>query len=195
MKFHNLKTKDNVILNGPLLLTPEVYEDERGFFYESWNKRAFNKILNFSIDFVQDNHSKSSKGVLRGLHYQIPDKSQGKLIKCSKGKIFDVMVDLRTKSKTFGEWSYGILSSKNKRQIWIPEGFAHGFLVMSDDAEVEYKTNEYWSKDHERCIIWNDNKVSIDWPLGEINMDKPILGKKDLFAPTLDEILSNGDVF
>ena len=195
MQFQNLKTKNNIVINGPLLLIPEVFEDERGFFYESWNKKVLNKILNYSIEFVQDNHSKSSKGVLRGLHYQIPGKSQSKLIKCSKGEIFDVMVDLRTNSKTFGDWSYVILSSKNKSQIWIPEGFAHGFLVLSDEAEVEYKTNEYWSKDHERSIIWNDNQIAIDWPLGKINMEKPILGSKDLFASTLDDALSNGDVY
>ncbi|MDK9356978.1 dTDP-4-dehydrorhamnose 3,5-epimerase [Lelliottia wanjuensis] len=147
-----------------ILLEPRVFNDERGFFMESFNQEAFNNIVGKSINFVQDNHSKSVHGVLRGMHYQINPYSQGKLVRCVAGEVFDVAVDLRKNSPTF-KHSYGtLLTSENKRQLWIPEGFAHGFLVLSETAEFLYKTTNYYSPDSERCIKWNDPEINIEWP-------------------------------
>ena len=145
------------------LIEPEVFGDERGFFYESFNQAKFESAIGRKVNFVQDNHSKSSKGVLRGLHYQDP-KSQGKLVRVTQGEVFDVAVDIRPKSSTFGKWVAEILSGENKRQLWIPEGFAHGFLVLSDTAEFLYKTSDYYAPEFERCIIWNDCDLQIKWP-------------------------------
>ena len=156
-----------------LVLMPEVFEDKRGFFFESFNQKDFLNLTKVDRNFVQDNHSKSKKNTLRGLHYQI-NKPQGKLVRVISGLIFDVAVDLRSSSLNFGKW-FGIeLSSQNKKQLWIPEGFAHGFLVMSDTAEVIYKTTDYWSPENEICIKWSDKDLGIDWPLR-----KPILSIKD----------------
>ena len=156
MNIKNLKSQKNEIIDGPLLIKPSVFQDKRGFFLESWNKKIFDKAINSEIKFVQDNHSRSSKGVLRGLHYQLNPYPQGKLVRCIKGSIFDVVVDLRIQSKTFGKWSSAILSQLNHNELWVPEGFAHGFLTISDSAEVIYKTTNYWAKDFERSILWND---------------------------------------
>ena len=147
MKISPLKTTDDIEIDGPLVISPNIFEDSRGFFYESWNKETFFKLTNVKLDFVQDNHSKSSNGVLRGLHYQLNPYPQGKLVRCIKGSIFDVVVDLRIESKTFGKWSSAVLSQENHKELWIPVGFGHGFLTTSDSAEVIYKTTNYWAKD------------------------------------------------
>ena len=171
-------------LNIPdvLLVEPKVYEDDRGFFFESFNLNEFKKATSLNINFVQDNHSKSVKGVLRGLHYQIPPYSQGKLVRVIQGEVFDVAVDIRKSSSTFGKYVSQILSSENKRQLWVPEGFAHGFLTLSDTAEFEYKVSNYYSHEHERCIIWNDRTLKIDWK-GNINEFK--ISSKDLLGKNL----------
>lgn len=165
-----------------LILEPRVFGDDRGFFYESFNQKNFESATGLDVTFVQDNHSRSSKGVLRGLHYQI-QHSQGKLVRVTQGSVFDVVVDLRRSSPDFGKWMGIELSESNKRQLWIPPGFAHGFLVTSDTAEFLYKTTDYWFPEHERSLIWNDPEVGIDWPLD----GSPVLAGKDAIAPTLRE--------
>ena len=155
------------------ILEPRVFGDARGFFLESWNARAF-AIAGIRAEFVQDNHSRSAKNVLRGLHYQIR-QPQGKLIRVIAGEVFDVSVDLRRSSPTFGQWFGARLSAENKRMLWIPAGFAHGFLVLSEHAEFLYKTTDYWAAQHERCIAWNDPDLAIDWPLA----GAPLLSAKD----------------
>ena len=157
-----------------VLIEPKVFGDARGFFFESFNQKAFNEATGTNHQFVQDNHSRSSKHVLRGLHYQI-QQPQGKLVRVVQGEVFDVAVDLRKRSKTFGQWVGEILSAENKRQLWIPEGFAHGFVVLSDTAEFLYKTTDYYAPAHERCILWNDETLAIHWPAGI----QPILSAKD----------------
>ncbi|HCU3819822.1 TPA: dTDP-4-dehydrorhamnose 3,5-epimerase [Escherichia coli] len=147
-----------------LIFEPKVFGDERGFFFESFNQRIFEEAVGRKVEFVQDNHSKSNKGVLRGLHYQLEPYAQGKLVRCVVGEVFDVAVDIRKSSPTFGKWVGVNLSAENKRQLWIPEGFAHGFLVLSDLAEVLYKTNQYYAPSHEKNIIWNDLLLNIKWP-------------------------------
>ena len=146
------------------LIEPEVFEDERGFFYESFNQQKFNEAIGENITFVQDNHSKSSKGVLRGLHYQEKPFAQGKLVRVVNGEVFDVVVDIRKESPTYGQWVSEILSAENKKQLWIPEGFAHGFLTLSDQAEILYKTTNFYNKSSDRSIRFDDIKLSIPWP-------------------------------
>ena len=153
-----------------LLIEPQVFGDDRGFFYESFNQNKFEEAMGKKINFVQDNHSKSIKGVLRGLHYQLAPKAQGKLVRVIQGEVFDVAVDLRQSSATFGKWVGEILSSDNKKQMWIPEGFAHGFLTLSDTAEFLYKTTDFYSKEHEQAIRWNDEKIGIQWPMKEVSL-------------------------
>jgi dTDP-4-dehydrorhamnose 3,5-epimerase len=157
-----------------LIIEPTVFGDERGFFFESFNQRLWEESTGLGTVFVQDNHSRSVKNVLRGLHYQIRHP-QGKLVRVISGTVFDVAVDIRKSSPTFGAWVGEILSSENKRQLWIPEGFAHGFLVLSDTAEFLYKTTDYWAPEHERSIIWNDPDLAIKWPLEGM----PVLARKD----------------
>lgn len=147
-----------------ILFEPKVFGDERGFFYESFNQQTFNQLTGLNVQFVQDNHSKSQKGVLRGLHYQLPPKAQGKLVRVVQGEVFDVAVDIRQNSPTFGQWVSAILSAENKQQLWIPEGFAHGFLTLSETAEFLYKTTDYYAPEMERCIVWDDEELGIDWP-------------------------------
>jgi dTDP-4-dehydrorhamnose 3,5-epimerase len=163
-------------LAGVLVIEPRVFGDERGFFFESFNQRAFDEAVGTHVDFVQDNHSKSSRNVLRGLHYQLPPKAQGKLVRVVQGEVFDVAVDLRKNSKTFGQSVGEVLSAENKRQLWIPAGFAHGFLTLSEMAEFLYKTTDYYSPEHERCICWDDEELAIQWPL----LGDPVLSGKDL---------------
>lgn len=148
-----------------VLLEPKVFGDERGFFFESFNRQAFKDAAGLDPDFVQDNHSRSVKGVLRGLHYQLPPKAQGKLVRVVAGKVFDVAVDIRKGSPTFGKWVGEVLSAENKRQLWIPPGFAHGFLTLSEAAEFLYKTTDYYSPAHERCIRWDDPEIAVKWPV------------------------------
>lgn len=166
-----------------LILEPNIYGDERGYFYESFNQKAFNNAVGSSVDFVQDNHSKSGKGVLRGLHYQLAPYSQGKLVRCVYGEVFDVAVDLRENSSTFGQWVGEIISAENKRQMWIPEGFAHGFYVTSESAEFLYKTTNYYNIESERTISWNDEMLAISWPL----TSSPIISSKDKDATSFNE--------
>jgi dTDP-4-dehydrorhamnose 3,5-epimerase len=166
-----------------LLLEPKIFEDDRGFFFESYNQKTFQDITGLSINFVQDNHSKSTKGVLRGLHYQLPPMAQGKLVRVTQGEIFDVAVDLRKNSPTFGQSVSAILSAENKHQLWIPEGFAHGFLTLSQTAEVLYKTTAYYSKEHERSILWNDETLAISWP----HITSILLSDKDSSAPEFNK--------
>ena len=164
-----------------LLLEPKVFGDDRGFFFESYNRRAFREATGVDLDFVQDNHSKSARGVLRGLHYQLPPQAQGKLVRALAGEVFDVAVDIRRDSPTFGRWVGCVLSAANFRQMWIPPGFAHGFVVLSESAEFLYKTTDYWAPALERAIAWNDPAIGIDWPL----VGDPLLSGKDAAAPHL----------
>ena len=165
-----------------LILEPRVFGDARGFFFESYNARTFAEKTGISAQFVQDNHSHSAQNVLRGLHYQI-QQAQAKLIRVLAGEIYDVAVDIRKNSATFGAWTAQVLSSENRKMLWIPEGFAHGFLVTSAHAEVEYKTTNYWAPQHERCILWNDPRLNIPWPLQEL----PLLSAKDQLGVSLDQ--------
>ncbi|MFK0331747.1 dTDP-4-dehydrorhamnose 3,5-epimerase [Rhizobium sp. NPDC090275] len=165
-----------------LLIEPTVYGDERGFFFESFNQARFNEAAGAEVSFVQDNHSKSAKGVLRGLHYQI-SQAQGKLVRVVEGEVFDVSVDLRRSSPTFGQWVGEILSSDNKRQLYIPPGFAHGFVVLSETAQFLYKTTDFYSPQHERAIIWNDPTVNVSWPIDTA----PTLSSKDAQAPSMKD--------
>uniref|UniRef100_Q47GN6 dTDP-4-dehydrorhamnose 3,5-epimerase n=1 Tax=Dechloromonas aromatica (strain RCB) TaxID=159087 RepID=Q47GN6_DECAR len=148
-----------------LIIEPRVFGDDRGFFYESFNQKLFNDAVGCDVTFVQDNHSKSAKNVLRGLHYQLPPKEQGKLVRVVQGEVFDVAVDIRKDSPTYGRWVGVTLSAENKKQIWIPQGLAHGFLTLSETAEFLYKTTEYYAPEAERCIRWNDSKLNIKWPI------------------------------
>ncbi|OPA86547.1 dTDP-4-dehydrorhamnose 3,5-epimerase [Pseudomonas fluorescens] len=165
-----------------LLFEPNVFGDERGFLYESFNQKVFEEAIGRSVQFVQDNHSKSVKGVLRGLHYQIR-QTQGKLVRVIQGEVFDVAVDLRKSSPTFGRWVGVQLSASNKAQLWVPEGFAHGFVVVSESAEFLYKTTDYWAPEHERSLKWDDPELAIDWPISE----PPTLSAKDATATRLSD--------
>lgn len=166
-----------------LLIEPKVFGDERGFFMESFNQRNFSEKTGVNLEFVQDNHSRSTKGVLRGLHYQI-QQAQGKLLRAVAGEIFDVAVDIRKNSPNFGKWVGYLLSAENKRQFWVPPGFAHGFLVVSETADVLYKTTDYYAPEYERSIIWNDPEIGIIWPLEGIEVK---LSKKDEAGTTLKD--------
>ena len=163
-----------------------MFGDDRGFFYESFNQKRFAELTGLNPNFVQDNHSKSAKGVLRGLHYQI-QQTQGKLVRVTAGEVFDVTVDLRKSSPTFGKWVGVTLSAENKRQLWVPEGFAHGFVVISDTAEFLYKTTDYWASEFERSILWNDPAIGIEWPLD----GEPLLSGKD----KVGALLADAEVF
>jgi dTDP-4-dehydrorhamnose 3,5-epimerase len=172
----------STVIPDLLLLEPPVFKDERGFFLETWNAGAFRTEVELDVQFVQDNQSRSTHGVLRGLHYQIK-QPQGKLVRVARGSIFDVAVDLRKSSPTFGRWVSYELSEDNRRQLWIPPGFAHGFLVLSEIADVLYKATDYYAPEHERCLIWNDPKLAIDWPLS----GEPVLSAKDKLGLSLDK--------
>lgn len=165
-----------------LLIEPNVYDDERGYFFESFNERNFARETGIKAHFVQDNHSRSAKNVLRGLHYQIK-QPQGKLVRVAVGEVFDVAVDLRKNSSTFGKWAGTILSAENKRMVWVPEGFAHGFLVLSESADFLYKTTDYYAPEHERCVFWNDPDIDVHWPLSE----EPSLAAKDIAGKRLQD--------
>jgi dTDP-4-dehydrorhamnose 3,5-epimerase len=169
-------------LPGVLILEPKVFADERGFFFESFNQRAVDAALGYGVTFVQDNHSCSQRSVLRGLHYQLPPHAQGKLVRVARGSAFDVAVDVRKGSATFGRWVGATLDTTSHRQMWIPPGFAHGFLALEDDTHFLYKTTDYYARDCERTIAWNDPAIGIDWPaLGSA----PLLAAKDAAAPLL----------
>lgn len=164
-------------LPGVLLLEPKVFGDARGFFMESYNKRAFAQATGLSPEFVQDNHSRSSRGVLRGLHYQLR-QPQGKLVRVTSGEVYDVAVDLRRSSPAFGRWYGCILTAGSKHQLWVPEGFGHGYLVLSDSAEFVYKTTDFYAPEHERCVAWDDPDLGIPWPL-PAGLSEPVLSAKD----------------
>jgi len=181
MKFTRLAIPDVV------LFEPRVFGDERGFFFESFNQKVFQEATGVEPSFVQDNHSKSAKSVLRGLHYQLPPKAQGKLVRVVQGEVFDVAVDIRKSSPTFGQWVGETLSAENRKQLWIPEGFAHGFLTLSDTAEFVYKTTDYYSPNLERCIQWNDPQINIHWK----NNIKLVFSSKDSVATNL----KNANIF
>jgi dTDP-4-dehydrorhamnose 3,5-epimerase len=175
-------------LPGVLVIEPKVFGDDRGFFFESFNQRAFDAAVGHHVDFVQDNHSRSMRGVLRGLHYQLDPHAQGKLVRVAKGSAFDVAVDVRRGSPTFGRWVGVLLDTQSQRQLWIPPGFAHGFLALEDDTHFLYKTTDYYAKDCERSLAWNDAAIGIEWPdLG----GPPLLAAKDASAP----LLAQADVY
>lgn len=162
-----------------MIIEPSVFGDERGFFFESFNQQKFEESVGEKVQFVQDNHSKSVKGVLRGLHYQLSPHAQGKLVRVIQGEVFDVAVDIRKSSSTYGQWVGEILTAENKKQLWIPAGFAHGFLTLSDTAEFLYKTTSFYNKDSERSIIWDDEQLNIVWP----SVPLLVVSKRDKMAP------------
>jgi dTDP-4-dehydrorhamnose 3,5-epimerase len=186
-------------IEGPLMLTPRMFSDERGYFFESWNQRRFAEALGVAPEqaplFFQDNHSRSVRGVLRGLHYQLEPEPQGKLVRCVAGEIYDVAVDLRRSSPTYGQWLGARLSGTNHHQLWVPVGFAHGFLTLSETADVLYKASGFWSKECERSLRWDDPTIGIDWPLESIGGAEPLLAPKDAEAPTLAGALAAEEVF
>ncbi|MBV8604186.1 MAG: dTDP-4-dehydrorhamnose 3,5-epimerase [Pelomonas sp.] len=167
-----------------LVVEPRVFGDARGFFTESWNEARFNEATGNTLRFVQDNHSRSARGVLRGLHFQLPPHAQGKLVRCVAGAVFDVAVDMRRTSPRFGQWAGVELTAGNQKQLWIPPGFAHGFLVLSESADFLYKTTDYYAPECEGCVRWDDPQVGIEWPLGDI---VPLLADKDARAPLLGD--------
>lgn len=177
----------NTAIPDVKIIEPKVFGDERGYFYESYSQRQFDEAVGRHVEFVQDNHSRSVRGVLRGLHYQLPPFAQGKLVRCTAGQVFDVVVDIRRSSPTFGQWVGQILSAENKRQLWIPEGFAHGFVTLSEHAEFLYKTTSYYAPSHDRGILWSDPAIGIAWPdCGPLQLSgkdqvQPLLADAELF--------------
>ena len=191
MEISTLITNKGLQMSGTLLISSSIFIDDRGFFMESWNQEKFNSYLGQNTSFVQDNHSQSVLGVLRGLHYQLPPKAQGKLVRCVVGEIFDVAVDLRRESKTFCQWVGVHLGSENKHQLWIPPGFAHGFLSLTDSVEIIYKVTDYWNRSSERSIRWDDPTLNISWP--KISEDL-IISDKDSKAKIIST-MNNNDFF
>ena len=192
MEFINLKSNKGETLDGLIHLIPDIFCDNRGYFFETWNSEKLNQYLGKELLFVQDNISKSRKNVIRGLHYQIPPMPQAKLVNCISGSIFDVVVDIRFKSRTFGQWAGLTLSEQNKYQLLIPEGFAHGFLSLEEDSIIYYKTTNRWEKNLEKAINWNDKKIDISWPLKDKD---PIISDKDKKAISLLEAIKLRDIF
>ncbi len=195
MLVKQLKSPQGFSIDGPLLITPQCFGDNRGWFFESWNQNNFNDATGESVVFSQDNHSRSVRGVLRGLHYQLEPKPQAKLVRASVGSIFDVVVDIRRGSPSFGQWVGTILSAENKQQLWVPEGFAHGFLTLSDVAEVQYKVRGFWNKAYERAIRWDDPDLAIAWPIDQLEGTTVNLSDKDAASPTLSEAQTSGSIF
>ncbi len=194
MNISLLRSNKGLIMEDLFIIEPNIIQDERGFFMESWNQKKFDEIIGENIIFRQDNHSRSIYGVLRGLHYQLNPYPQGKLVRCSMGSIFDVAIDIRKDSQTYGTWGGIKLSAENKKQLWIPKGFAHGFLTLSEIAEVQYKADNFWNKKYERSIRWNDESLKINWSQ-ETNLKEPLLADKDANAPTLKQAEISGDIF
>ena len=195
MKFNKLRDKENQIIIGPLEIKPKIFNDDRGYFYETWNAKDFEAKIDSETSFVQDNQSFSKRGTLRGLHYQLNPMAQGKLVRVTKGIVFDVIVDLRQKSKTFKSWTSLILNCQDKNQIWIPKGFAHGFLTLSEEAILEYKVTNFWEKDLERTILWNDPSIAIEWPRLNKKFLEPNLSFKDMNGLSLQSVIKKGEVF
>ena len=181
-----LKTNKNNLLDGVALIKPEIFFDQRGFFYESWNSVNFNERI-AKKNFCQDNHSHSLRGVLRGIHYQLNPFAQGKLIRCTKGVIYDVAIDLRKNSPTYKEWAGIELNETNKYSLWIPEGFGHGFLTLSKVADVQYKVTKRWDKESEKSILWNDPDLKIDWPINKLDSHQPLISEKDSAGLTIKQ--------
>ena len=195
MQVEQLRSPEGTTVDGPLLITPTAFGDDRGWFFESWNQRKFDDAVGESVVFSQDNHSRSIRGVLRGLHYQLAPEPQAKLVRASAGAIFDVAVDLRQSSSTFGQWVGAELNAENKAQLWVPEGFAHGFLTLSNSAEVQYKARGFWNKACERAILWSDSDLGIAWPVERLEGADVSLSGKDAVAPGFQEATTTGDVF
>jgi dTDP-4-dehydrorhamnose 3,5-epimerase len=195
MQVEQLCSPGGQVMEGPLLITPRQFGDDRGFFFESWNQRSFDEAVGTPTTFSQDNHSRSCRGVLRGLHYQLEPEPQAKLVRCPVGAVFDVAVDLRRGSPTFGQWVGAELNADNQQQLWVPVGFAHGFLTLSEAAEVLYKASGFWSKSCERSLLWNDPELAIAWPLEQLGGSEPLLAEKDAAAPNLAEAVAAGEVF
>ena len=195
MQVEQLRSPGGGTVEGPLLITPSVFGDDRGWFFESWNQRKFDEAVGQSVVFSQDNHSRSIQGVLRGLHYQLAPEPQAKLVRASAGAIFDVAVDLRQSSPTLGQWVGAELNAENKAQLWVPEGFAHGFLTLSKIAEVPYKARGFWNKTSERAILWNDPEIGIAWPVDQLDGADVSLSEKDADAPGFQAATTTGDVF
>ncbi len=195
MQVDQLRAVQGQVIEGPLLITPPAFGDDRGWFYESWNQRKFDDAVGEAVVFSQDNHSRSVQGVLRGLHYQLAPEPQAKLVRASLGSIFDVAVDIRQSSPTFGQWVGAELTAENKSQLWVPEGFAHGFLTLSDVAEVQYKARGFWNKNCERAIVWNDPEIAIAWPLARLERTDVSLSSKDAGASGFKAAAAAGDVF
>ena len=195
MQVEQLKSPQGATIEGPLLISPRAFGDERGWFFESWNQRRLDEAVGEAVVFSQDNHSRSVQGVLRGLHYQLAPEPQAKLVRASIGHIFDVAVDIRQSSATFGQWVGAHISAENKQQLWIPEGFAHGFLTLSAVAEVQYKARGFWNKTCERAIRWDDASMNIRWPLDQLRGAEVSLSSKDAEALTLNQAKAAGDVF
>ena len=195
MQVDQLRSVQGQVIEGPLLITPPAFGDDRGWFYESWNQRKFDDAVGEAVVFSQDNHSRSVQGVLRGLHYQLAPEPQAKLVRASLGSIFDVAVDIRQSSPTFGQWVGAELTAENKSQLWVPEGFAHGFLTLTDVAEVQYKARGFWNKDCERAIVWNDPEIGIAWPLERLKATSVSLSGKDAVASGFKTTAAAGDVF
>ncbi len=177
----------NTSLSGVMIIEPRLFHDQRGYFYESFNENKFKELIVSDVSFKQDNQSRSVKGVLRGLHYQEAPYAQGKLVRCVRGEVFDVAVDIRKESPTYGEWVGIVLSEENNKQLWIPAGFAHGFLTLSEKADFLYKTTDYYSPAHERCIKWDDTDLNIEWPSMEY-----IISEKDMNGSTFSSLSSQG---
>ena len=195
MQFEQLKTCTGQTMEGPLLMTPRCFGDDRGWFFESWNRRSFDEAVGETVVFSQDNHSRSIQGVLRGLHYQLAPEPQAKLVRATVGAIYDVAVDIRRGSPTFGSWVGAELSTENKSQLWIPEGFAHGFLTLSSVAEVQYKARGFWNKSCERAIVWNDADLAIAWPIELLEGAEVSLSGKDAEASSFQAAARAGVVF
>tara|TARA_B100000579_G_scaffold421835_1_gene423122 strand:+ start:294 stop:881 length:588 start_codon:yes stop_codon:yes gene_type:complete len=195
MNYENLISNKGKYFKGPLIVSPNVHRDTRGYFFESWNINTFSNIVGEKIEFVQDNQSKSYIGVLRGLHYQLPPMGQGKLVRVTKGLIYDVIVDLRRESATFAQWGGIKLSEESNNQLWIPIGFAHGFLTLSKYAIVEYKVTEFWSAKEEKSLIWDDKDIEIKWPDIKDNQKNPILSIKDQSADKLSKLIESNELF
>ena len=195
MQVEQLKSPQGQTIHGPLLITPRAFGDDRGWFFESWNQKSFDEAASEHVVFDQDNHSRSMRGVLRGLHYQLAPEPQAKLVRASLGAIFDVAVDIRMSSPSFGQWVGAFLSAENKQQFWVPEGFAHGFCVLSEVAEVQYKARGFWNKGCERAIRWNDPELAIHWPLDQLEGAALILSEKDAAAPYLKAAKTAEDLF
>ena len=195
MQVDQLRSNRGQYIDGPLLISPAAFGDDRGWFMESWNQKKFDQVVGETVVFSQDNHSRSARGVLRGLHYQLPPEPQAKLVRACVGAIFDVAVDIRQGSATFGQWVGAQLSADNKAQLWIPEGFAHGFLTLTDVAEVQYKARGFWNKSCERALLWNDPEIDIAWPLDQLEGAEVSLSGKDAEAAGLSTAVQQGDLF